>query len=149
TGAQGYALGFQELEAQLRALPEKPTWLLFPSSSGGTFAGVLAGRDLGQSSIPLLGIRVGRDPGAAQAVCEVANELLARWGVPRQLQPADVLLDADYVGEDYGIPTDAGMAALRQLWQTEGVLLDPVYTAKAMAGLMALVRRGAFAGERI
>lgn len=148
-GAQGYALAFEEIETQLRALPEKPTWLVFATSSGGTYAGLLAGQARTGSSVRLLGIRVDRDPEPERVICDVANALLAQGGISGSLRPSDVLLDADYAGEDYGLPTEEGMAAFRRLWQTEGVLLDPVYTGKAMAGLIARAQRGDFMGARV
>lgn len=148
-GAQGYAAGFAELETQLRALPPKPTHLLFASSSGGTYAGLLVGKALTNSEVLLLGIRVDRDPEPEEAVCEVANALAARLGLSRRFAPAEAALNAEFVGEDYGVPTAAGLDALRQLWQQEGILLDPVYTAKAMAGLIALAQRGTFRGGRV
>jgi D-cysteine desulfhydrase len=56
--------------------------------------------------------------------------------------PEDVHIDDGYVGAGYGVVTDAEMAAIRQVAELEGILLDPVYTGKAMAGLLGLVRRG-------
>jgi L-cysteate sulfo-lyase len=60
-----------------------------------------------------------------------------------------VLLNSDYVGEGYGVPSAAGVAGLKELWGSEGILLDPVYTAKAMAGLVDLARKGEWTEERV
>jgi 1-aminocyclopropane-1-carboxylate deaminase/D-cysteine desulfhydrase-like pyridoxal-dependent ACC family enzyme len=58
-------------------------------------------------------------------------------------------LNSDYVGEGYGVPSEDGESALKELWQCEGILLDPVYTAKAMAGLIDLAPRGKWINHRI
>lgn len=149
-GAQGYAAGFQELEAQLRDLPPKPTHLIFATSSGGTYAGLLVGKYLTGSTVELLGIRVDDDPDPEVVICAVASELTAMHQKEIRFPVDQVPMNADYVGAGYGVPTEAGTAAMRQLWQTEGILLDPVYTGKAMAGLIGLARQGAFiTGARV
>lgn len=148
-GAQGYASGFAELDTQVRSLPEKRTRLLFATSSGGTYAGLLAGKAATASSIELLGIRVDHDPEPEAEVARVANELAALTGLPRRFSSTEAIMKADFVGDGYGLPTQAGREALRLLWQQEGILLDLVYAGKAMAGLIELARQGAFSGGRI
>ena len=148
-GALGYVLGFQEFENQLRSLAPKPTTLLFASSSGGTYAGILAGHALTKSQATLLGIRVDRDPNPERLICSVANVLSKQLGLTKQFQQSDVLLNSDYVGKDYGVPSEAGVAALKELWGSEGILLDPVYSAKAMAGLIDLARKRNWTEERV
>ena len=148
-GALGYVLGFQELDNQLQTLPEQPTALIFASSSGGTHAGILAGQALTKSSLNPLGIRVDRDPNPEAHICSVANALSKRLGLTKQFRDDDVLLNPDYVGEDYGVPSPEGLNALKELWGLEGVLLDPVYTAKAMAGLIDLARKRKLAKQRV
>jgi L-cysteate sulfo-lyase len=65
-------------------------------------------------------------------------------GLGAAVGPDDVRLDSRYLGEDYGIPTPATLAAIRELAGTEGVLLDPVYSGKAFGGLLDRIRRGEF-----
>jgi D-cysteine desulfhydrase len=148
-GALGYVLGFQEFENQSRSLETGPTTLIFASSSGGTHAGILAGHALTNSHVKLLGMRVDRDPNPERLICSVANALSKGLGLTKQFHESDVVLNSDYVGEGYGVPSEGGVAALKELWGSEGILLDPVYTAKAMAGLMDLARRGEWGGERV
>jgi L-cysteate sulfo-lyase len=148
-GSIGYAAFFEELVEQLEALPPKPTILLFPTSSGGTYAGILVGKALMRSSVELLGVRVDLDPNPEQVICEVANALAERLGILGRFTPADVPMNAEFVGGGYGLPTDAAQEAMRLLWQEEGVLLDPVYTGKAMSGLLALARQGALSDRRV
>jgi L-cysteate sulfo-lyase len=79
----------------------------------------------------------------------VANALSRGLGLVKQFQRRGVSLNLDYVGEDYGVPSKAGDAALRELWGSEGILLDPVYIAKAMAGLIDLAHKGKWSQERV
>jgi len=148
-GAQGYALGFQELEKQLRSLPPKPTVLVFCSSSGGTHAGILVGKAVIDSKVEILGIRNEDDPKFEESICNVANALSEKIGLNREFRIDDVHLNSDYVGGGYGVASKESESALKALWQREGILLDPVYTAKAMAGLIDLARRGKWVDERV
>jgi L-cysteate sulfo-lyase len=148
-GAQGYVAGFKELDEQLRNLPSKPTVLVFCSSSGGTHAGILVGKAMCKSQAEVLGIRNGDDPNFEGSICSVANALAKRLGLNREFHREDVHLNSNYVGEGYGVPSEESREALRELWQREGILLDPVYTAKAMAALIDLARKGEWTNERI
>jgi L-cysteate sulfo-lyase len=152
-GAQGYVAGFGEIHDQLkkyeRLVGRNPAVLVFATSSGGTFAGLLAGRALKRSKVELLGIRVDRDPGAEATISQVANELAGSMQLDARFDPSEVTLSEEFVGEGYGLATPEGLEALRLLWRTEGILLDPVYTGKAMAALLALAQRGAFEGKRV
>ena len=148
-GAQGYVSGFEELENQLRILPAKSTVLVFCSSSGGTHAGNLVGNAMTGSKVEVLGIRNDDDSGFEETICDVANALSKKIGLNRVFQPDEVHLNSDYVGEGYAVPSSEGNSAMKELWQCEGILLDPVYTAKAMAGLIDLARRGKWVGERV
>jgi L-cysteate sulfo-lyase len=116
------------------------------AGSGGTLAGLLAGLRLLGSRLRPLGVDVGRLWKTFPAsVARLASEVCADLGEPRAFAPADVpLVEATYVGEAYGRPSAAGQAALARLLNAEGLLLDPVYTAKAFAGLLGEAARGRF-----
>jgi len=148
-GAQGYAVAFQELRDQVGQLPPKSTRVVFASSSGGTHAGLLVGREVTRSKMSILGVRVDFDPSLEETICTVANDCARRLGLVRYFQTQEVHLAVGYVGKGYGVPSEEGSEAMRKLWQSEGILLDPVYTAKAMAGLIDLGRRGEFENERV
>ncbi len=140
-GALGYVDALREL---LRQSAHQVDHVLVASGSGGTQAGLIAGA-IGQSRPPLIhGVSVSRtraklEPRVSQLVAETA----ARMGaVP---PPADrVLVHDEYVGPGYAIMTEACRDAIRLVARTEGILLDPVYTGKAMAGLIDLTRAGRF-----
>jgi len=148
-GAQGYVAGFEELEKQLQNLPPKPTVLVFCSSSGGTHAGILVGKAMTNSQMKILGIRNDDDPMFEEYICGVANALSKKIGLNREFHRGEVHLNSDYIGEGYGVPSKEGKSTLKELWQCEGILLDPVYTAKAMAGVIDLARQGEWVDERV
>jgi L-cysteate sulfo-lyase len=148
-GARAYADAAIETAEQLADLPTRPTRLIFATSSGGTYAGLLAGVATSRAPIALLGIRVDADPGHAETIASIATEVAEAIGMEIHFDPHDVALCSDYVGEGYGISSTAGQDAIRRAWQQEGILLDAVYSAKAMAGLLDLAARGAFAEERV
>ena len=148
-GAQGYVWGFEELDGQLRNLPSKPTVLVFCSSSGGTHAGILVGKAMSRSQTRILGIRNDDNQNFEGSICSVANALAKRLGLDTEFHREDVRLNSNYVGEGYGVPSEQSTKALRELWQLEGILLDPVYTAKAMAALIDVALNGEWTNERI
>jgi 1-aminocyclopropane-1-carboxylate deaminase/D-cysteine desulfhydrase-like pyridoxal-dependent ACC family enzyme len=77
-----------------------------------------------------------------QQVCGVANKAAELLGLDNRLTPDDIDVHDEYVGEDYGIVTDAGVEAIRMLGRTEGLILDPVYTAKAASAMIDQIREG-------
>ena len=137
-GALGYVRAAVELDEQARGLGCGDAWLVVAAGSGGTLAGLLAGLRLIGSRLRPLGIDVGKLWKAFPAVvARLASEVCARLGEPHTFAPGDVpLVEGNYVGAAYGQPSEAGGAALERLARTEGILLDPVYTAKAFAGLL-------------
>jgi L-cysteate sulfo-lyase len=138
-GAQGYVRCALELHGQL---PEAGQWIV-AAGSGGTQAGLLAGlallRGSGQRVPELVGIDVGARPEVARAIDALAEGAAALAGAPA---PAPARVLSGFVGPGYGAPTEALVEALRLCARLEGLLLDPVYTGKAMAGLIHLARRG-------
>jgi L-cysteate sulfo-lyase len=144
TGALGYVAGAQELAEQLAAQGLERATIVTAAGTGGTLAGLLAGQHLLGARYQLLGIDVGKLwRGFPASIAALASELCARLGQPHAFAPADVpLIEATYVGEGYARETPESTAALRRLAREEGLLLDPVYTSKAMAGLLDLVGQG-------
>jgi D-cysteine desulfhydrase family pyridoxal phosphate-dependent enzyme len=138
TGALGYVRAALEIDDQARGLGIGDARLVVAAGSGGTLAGLLAGLRLAGSRLRPLGIDVGslwKDFPAS--VARLAGEVCSHLGQPQAFAPVDVpIVERAYVGEAYGRPSDAGTTALERLARSEGVLLDPVYTAKAFAGLL-------------
>ena len=143
TGALGYVRAALEIDEQARGLGIDEAWLVVAAGSGGTLAGLLAGLRLVGSRLRPLGIDVGKLwKDFPASVARLASEVCTRLEEPNDFAPADVpLVEGTWVGEAYGRPSEAGNAALERLALAEGILLDPVYTAKAFAGLLGEAER--------
>ena len=120
--------------------------IVVPSGSAGTHGGMIAGVVGNNINIPVTGIGVNR-PKAVQenSVHTLANQALQLIGTEVQVPADKVVAFDDYVGPGYSLPTDAMVEAVKMLAKTEGILLDPVYSGKAMSGLIDLARKGYFA----
>ena len=144
-GALGYVACADEIIAQTfeRGLPLDH--IVTPSGSAGTHAGLLVGLVGRRSGIALTGINVSR-PSAQQEtnVHTLASATAATLGLEGVIAREAVTCLDEWVGPGYSLPTPEMVEAVRLLARLEGVLLDPVYTGKAMAGLIGLVRRGHF-----
>lgn len=142
-GALGYANAALELLYQANERSLRIDQLVHGTGSAGTQAGLVAGMVGINSGIPVLGIGV-RAPEAIQHrnVMALANQTTVLMGLGEMVSAADVRVNCDYVGEGYGLPTEGTLEAIRLLAELEGILLDPVYTGKGMAGLIDLVRQG-------
>jgi D-cysteine desulfhydrase len=143
-GAMGYVVCAREILAQALDMGLAFDEFVVASGSAGTHAGLLVGFTAGNAGAPLTGINV-RRPRAEQEgnVHKLAVEAAAFAGLPAPLRESVVALD-EWVGPGYSIPTDEMVEAVRMFARLEGVLLDPVYTGKAAAGLIGLARRGHF-----
>jgi D-cysteine desulfhydrase family pyridoxal phosphate-dependent enzyme len=146
-GAMGYVRAVEEMVMQLKASGAAPPDVVAaPVGSGGTLAGLHVGVRRHWPDARVLGISVSRDAAwFQQRVAEMAGECAALLGWERAFRPEDVWIEDRHVGPGYGKPSEGGVAAIRRLAREEGVLLDPVYTGKAMDGLFALVGSGAIA----
>jgi D-cysteine desulfhydrase family pyridoxal phosphate-dependent enzyme len=143
-GGLGYVRAAFEIDAQVRTLGLERAHLVLAAGSGGTLAGLMAGMALCGSDIRLLGIDVGKLWRAFPAsIASLAAEICNRLGQPHAFSARQVpLIEGTYVGGRYGAPSEAGQSALKRLARLEGLLLDPVYTAKAFAGLLGEVEKG-------
>jgi D-cysteine desulfhydrase family pyridoxal phosphate-dependent enzyme len=144
TGALAYAFAVQELLEQ----GHQPEWIIFPSSSGGTQAGlVLGARRFGYRG-RILGISVDEPADVLQArVAALATDASDKLGDKMVFKPEDILVNADYVGGGYGVMSELEKEAIRLFAANEGLLLDPVYTGRAAGGMIDLIRRGFFAPD--
>ncbi len=157
-GCLGYVRASVELHEQAKALGIENAYVVLAAGSGGTLAGLMAGLALLGSPLQLLGIDVGKLwKGFPPSIARLANEIRARLSQGRvqggsqpatglwsseSFRPDQVpLIEGTYVGPAYAVPSEQGNAALKRLARTEGILLDPVYTGKAFAGLLDLVER--------
>ncbi len=138
-GSFGYVRCAFELLQQISAANLQIDQIVLATGSAGTQAGLLAGLIAEKSEIPVLGISVERSSEVQRQLVEaLLKQTLTELDLDPGLATGKVLTDGGYVGEGYGIPTTAMIAAVRRCAQLEGLLLDPVYTGKAMAGLIDL-----------
>lgn len=144
-GALGYVSCALEILAQANDLGLRVDHLVHATGSAGTQAGLVVGFEGTHSGIPVLGISV-RQPREKQeaAVHALAQRTAEHLGVAGGVAREAVVADSDHVGPGYGQPTPEMVEAIRLLARTEGILLDPVYSGKGMAGLIAAVRGGRF-----
>lgn len=148
-GALGYIAAYQEIIDQAKALNISPQTIVFTSSSGGTHAGLVAGRAYARATgevdvLPnLLAIGVAKGVTAGYpSVKELAQEALTIAGLPGVVLAEDIEVDARWLGEDYAIPTEASRAAITWAAHNGAWVLDDVYTAKGMAGLLGNASQG-------
>lgn len=146
-GSIGFVMGYIELMSQCQARCIKPRYVFHATGSGGTLAGLAAGRALVADTFEnpqIVSIAVSaKSEGYEAQVADLANAALARLGAgDARVDAADLLVDTSYYGAGYEIPSPAGNDAIRRLARSEGVLTDPVYTGKAFAGLLDYVESG-------
>ncbi|MBC9205894.1 D-cysteine desulfhydrase [Roseomonas aerophila] len=150
-GALGYVNAALELVAQAAEIGLRVDHVVHATGSSGTQAGLVAGLVALNSGIPVLGIGV-RAPREKQEanVLALAEKVATHLGLPGIVKAEHVVANCDYVGQGYGLPTEGMVAAVTLLAEKEGILLDPVYSGKGMAGLIDLVRKGHFKkGENV
>ncbi len=141
TGALGYAFAVKELmEQNVHA-----DWVVFATSSGGTQAGLVLGQRAFGYKGKVLGISIDESEEWLKThVAELATSSSEKLGKRIQFTPADVLANADYNKAGYGVLTDLEREAIHLFAMREGLLLDPVYTGRAAAGMIDLIRSGFF-----
>ena len=147
-GAAGYAVAFQELLEQARAGGWAVDHVAVASSSGGTQAGMAVGAWAAGFSGQLHGISIDRSAGEFQpALAELATQTASLLRVPHSFSAQDFIVHDAYLGGGYGVLGDAEREAIRLLAASEGLLADPVYTGRALAGLLDMIRQGRFGAD--
>ena len=146
-GTLGYADAFQEFLTQNVDVD----WILIASSSGGTQAGLALGAYLSNWNGKILGISIDqKEEDLKKRVADLATEAAERLGKKATVSPDEIHVNADYLGEGYGVLGAIEKNAIRRFAQDEGLFLDPVYTGRAGAGLIDLVNKGTIKpGERV
>ena len=143
-GALGYASCALEIAQQEAESGMHFDWLVMGTGSTGTQAGLVAGFHASGRELPVMGISVRqpreRQVAAVHKLTASTLELLGAGSIPA----SKIHVDDGYVGEGYGIPADSTLEAISMTALAEGILLDPVYSGKGMAGLIALTRQNFF-----
>ncbi len=151
-GALGYVRAIEEMDAQLKSRNQQPPQVIVaPTGSGGTLAGLYVGARQYWPETQIVGISVSAKAAWFQdKISTMAQDCadLLEW--PQQWAAEDIWIEDGFVGTAYGVPSPGGIEAIYRVAQAEGVLLDPVYTGKAMHGLISLVEQGKIqAGARV
>ncbi|MEM7044126.1 MAG: D-cysteine desulfhydrase [Pseudomonadota bacterium] len=143
-GALGYANCALELLQQANDRSLRIDCVVHGTGSAGTQSGLVAGLEGANSGIDVLGICVRRSDHRQQEaiVHKLASATADKLGIKGGIDASRVMANGDYVGDGYGLPTEGTYEAIDLLARHEGILLDPVYSAKGMAGLIDLIRKG-------
>ncbi len=144
-GALGFVRAAQELSCQASTLGVQFRAIVHATSSGGTQAGLSLGATLYCPGTSVIGVSV--DEPATQIleiVRPIAIGAMELLGVPKKRGTPDIQIEDRFIGMGYAIPSEQGAEAIALLARTEGVILDPVYTAKAMAGFLSIAREGGY-----
>jgi L-cysteate sulfo-lyase len=148
-GALGYAAAFDEALEQLAAQKLEVDAMVFASSSAGTQAGLALGAAVHGWQQPVLGISIDSPVAELHArVTELALEAARIAKASVTAKDLRIAINADYLGGGYSVVGDLERDAIRTMARTEGLLLDPVYTGRAMGGLIDLIRKGHFTGKQ-
>ena len=147
-GSAGYVNAMLELDVQLKQMGITPDAIVFATSSGGTQAGLSLGREMTGFGGPVLGISIDQtktgDEPFPPVLTDIANATARRIGLDIRMTDDMFVLNCDYLGAGYARPGELEFDAIRELARSEGILLGPVYTARAMGGLMDLIKKGVF-----
>ncbi len=144
-GALGHVLAVIELHEQCKQLNYEPDAIAFAVGSGGTYAGWLLGTRLLELPWKLECYSVSREPEEiSQQVANLATESAHLLGLDWTFNSEDAPVHGEFIGDGYGIPSNEGKQAIELVAASEGILFDPTYTGKAMAGYLDSVNNGAF-----
>ncbi len=150
-GAVGFAVAWFELLEQLDALDVAAGTVVHASSSGGTHAGLVAGRRLTERGPRVRAIGVADDiyPDMPARYAELATGAARLLGADVEIGADELWLDMGFLGAGYAIPTDEALAAIRLLARSEGIACDPVYSGKALAAVVAAAHAGELEGATV
>lgn len=150
-GTLGYVKAAEEIAAQTRSAKVKIDHILTPVGSGGTYAGLLLGKFLYDLPAQIHGINVCEDKAYfVQKINRILNDVQKRLDLNLPIRKGDIRIVDGYVGKGYGLSSQQEIDLIKQVAQLEGIILDPVYTGKAMLGTAHLIRQGTFkSGENL
>jgi 1-aminocyclopropane-1-carboxylate deaminase/D-cysteine desulfhydrase-like pyridoxal-dependent ACC family enzyme len=147
-GTVGYVIAAREISRQLTDLGLTANYLVVANGGGGTQAGLALGAKYYKLPFRVIGCSVALAKEVCQYLCaELCNNTAKMLGLGITMSLDEFTVFDDYIGDGYGIPGKACTDAIRLVAKTEGIFLDPVYTGKAMAGLLDLIHKGKFASS--
>ncbi len=150
-GALGFVLAIKELKEQLLEKPITANHIVFPSSSGGTHAGITVGVDIYNLKTNVIGIGIDKknltETPYESELTSLATQLTKKLGILRNYHVDDFQVKNDYLGSGYGMVGNLEREAIKLLATQEGILLDPVYSGRAMGGLIDMIRKKEFSPD--
>ena len=147
-GALGYVDGAEELMGQLDKRGIEPVRFIVPTGSASTHTGFLLGVRACGSNIPVHGVCVRRDaPSQLQRVDTKLKSVIEAIGIDISIPDTDIICDDSMLAPGYGLLNDATVDAIHYLARREGIMLDPTYSGKTFAVLLAMLRRGDFSAD--
>ncbi len=148
TGAAGFVEAVSEVKQQLTDIDTAVSHIVFASSSGGTQAGLIVGKKIFAAQYKLIGIGIDKgeagDVPFAEHVMQLTQQTAKRLEIDTDFDEKNVVVREEYLGDGYGRVGELERKAIRLTAETEGILLDPVYTGRAMGGLMDMIGQGEF-----
>ncbi len=148
-GCMGYIKAVKELKAQLKAMGRQVDYIITPVGSGGTLAGLILGAKLFGLKSRVIGINVSSTAGHhAKRVRHILADTIRQFSLNVKIEPGDIEIIDGYLGLGYAKSRADEIEFIRQVARTEGLILDPVYTGKAMYGLADQIKRGRFEPEQ-
>jgi len=147
-GCLGYVDCAQEIIKQFEnTSSESPNYVIVPTGSGGTQAGLIAGFNIGKTKTKIIGISVLHNEKTAKSIVSgLTNEVLNELNTKNNGE-TEIIINDSFVGEGYGVPTKKGIEAIKLLAKLEGLFLCPVYTGKSMSGLIDYIEKGIITKE--
>lgn len=149
TGAMGFVAAVSEFKGQLLSQNLPVDHVIFPSSSGGTHAGLTVGLDLYRLPMKVTGIGIDKEKANGTSyeaeLATLANQISEKLDLGSRYEASDFELRYEYLGAGYGVVGDLEREAIRLVARCEGILLDPVYTGRAMGALIDMIRNKEFA----
>lgn len=151
-GAISFYTAFEELSQQVDL--KNFTRIIFASSSGATHAGLILGAKQFAPHVEVMGIKIDKESAAEQPFSDVvytlAEQTNREMALGLSVSRKDVILNNRFTGSGYGVVGELEKSAIQLLAQSEGILLDPVYTARAFGGMIEMIRQGEIAtGEKV
>ena len=149
-GVWGYVECFFEILKQIADQNINIDTILVPTGSGGTHAGLLLGKLLANSNIEIMSINVcDSSDFFVNKISDIMNRFSARYNLSLNFEKEEIKIIDGFVGEGYGLVTEREIDIIKRFAQTEAIIIDPVYTAKAMIGLEELIKKESIPGKNI
>lgn len=144
-GAIGYVQAFVEMMEQAKAMDTEVDYVIHASGSGSTQAGLVVGSMASGGQTKVLGISISEEKEThGKDVLVISRDTLRALGIKLDVHSRDIKIFDEYIGEGYGVVDKDVSETVRLVAFKEGIFLDPVYTGKAMAGLLDLIKKGYF-----